>query len=683
MYHEQNKKNLIFSQLVKKMQNTLLFAILLLVITSLYSIPSFAGTAPVFNEVDSIVLEEDSAENQFDISSYAHDPDGGSLTFSIATEDTSKVDCTATGLHGATIKYVPAPNFNGAASCSISAIDNESLSAQITVDFTVTAVNDAPTLNIPEQEVPYEDQKSINLESFSNDADNDDELTYAIVEHDVDEVSCAITGSTLTMTSADGFFGDCTCTVRVSDGVAYSDEIVEIIVEFSSSIEAPDIVTLNNAVRNESTQTTFKIKNTGNIELSNLEFASDANSIYNVSISIDGNDILEVDEENTVTVHAFIPASTNSGVVTLGNIRILSDYANQTIVLKADVRAKLSIDSIEVTVDNEAESNFEDGDTVEEKGEPGSKIKFLIKLKNNFDSETDMDIQDIVMTITIPEIDNGQDLEYESPEFDIESDKTQWQEANVELPLLLDGKTYEITIEAEGEDENGNNHVAEFILKLVVEKKAHDLKLMYANLNDETLSCGGQTTLEVKVVNAGSEDEENVVLKIENSVLGLDLRESFEMTADIEDEDTVYYTKIFLLSVPENAKNGNYPINIKVFYNNAVLDDILTSHLKIINCAESEKVNDTIKKPVNQSNTSGAGSSTNTGQANMNLSENVAPAVNNSISNNTSQSIIESLIDNKMKLNVGTIILVIVVVGIALAIGIGIGLKIIKAGQKP
>src|SRR3990167_9116271 len=73
--------------------------------------------------------------------------------------------------------------------------------------------------------------------------------------------------------------------------------------------------------------------------------------------------------------------------------------------------SKLIFSDVDVKVGSKTSKNLEDGDTIDDEAEPGDTVEFRVEVKNNFTSAEDLDIEDIVVEVTIGEIDDGDDLE--------------------------------------------------------------------------------------------------------------------------------------------------------------------------------------------------------------------------------------------------------------------------------
>jgi len=241
---------------------------------------------------------------------------------------------------------------------------------------------------------------------------------------------------------------------------------------------------------------------------------------------------------------------------------------------------KLLIDKLDVKVGDRWSRNVDDGETVSREAEPGDDVDFKIKFKNNFTDAEDLKIEDITATVTIEEIDDGEDLDEESKEFDIREDDDKTVTISFKVPIEVEEDTFDVKIEAEGEDENGTDHSVEFAISLEVEKEEHELRFYRKTLSPSEIKAGKIASLNVGIINTGSEDEEDIELIISNSDIEYNTVVTIsEITAEpFEDESK--YTKTFRIEVPKTAEPGVYPINIKVTYDNG--DETLEDSVDLI-----------------------------------------------------------------------------------------------------
>jgi len=163
-------------------------------------------------------IDEDSGTKTIvdDLSSYATDPDGDKLTFSISSQNESQVKCS---IENNALKITPAANFYGTASCTVKVSDG-SLSAEDTFSITVNAVQDAPTWKtISEQELDPNSTKTLDLSQHASDVDGDSLSFSVLTQADTNIAECSISGSTLTIsTVGKTYAGETSCVVQVDDG---------------------------------------------------------------------------------------------------------------------------------------------------------------------------------------------------------------------------------------------------------------------------------------------------------------------------------------------------------------------------------------------------------------------------------------------------------------------------------
>ncbi len=87
-------------------------------------------------------------------------------------------------------------------------------------------------------------------------------------------------------------------------------------------------------------------------------------------------------------------------------------------------------------------------------------------------------------------------------------------------------------------------------------------------LSPSEIKAGKIASLNLGIINTGSEDEEDVELVISNSDIEYNTVVTIsEVTAEPY-EDESRYTKTFKIEVPKTTEPGVYPINIKVTYDN-------------------------------------------------------------------------------------------------------------------
>jgi len=246
--------------------------------------------------------------------------------------------------------------------------------------------------------------------------------------------------------------------------------------------------------------------------------------------------------------------------------------ALNTFTINVNRKSMLEIYDLDVYVDDSKDSNLNDGDTIGKEAKPKSNIKFDFVIKNLFDEdEDDIEIENIFITVTIKEIDDDDDLEEETKEFNLDAEeKSSTQSVEFDLPTAVDEGSYDVEIVVEGEEAKSpyTEHRVEWTLTLDVEKEKHDMDLERAEFDQITLSCDRETTFYVELVNFGSSDEDELILTIENSALGINIKQE-----DIEIDEGDDWSKSYPITVADDVAPGTYKVITKMYYDSSDYND--------------------------------------------------------------------------------------------------------------
>lgn len=231
--------------------------------------------------------------------------------------------------------------------------------------------------------------------------------------------------------------------------------------------------------------------------------------------------------------------------------------------------SKLIFSDVDVKVGSKTSKNLDDGDTIDDEAEPGDTVEFRVEVQNNFTRAQNLEIEDITVEVTIEEIDDGDDMDEESQEFDLNEENDKRVTLKFQVPLEVEEDTFDVTIHAEGEDENGTDHEADMTLKLEVDKENHLLKITRASLSPAEVSCSRKNIqLATTAINIGSEDEEDVTFEVLSSELGIGLKDDIdELTAE-PNEDESRFSKTYTFNVPDDIEAGSYPVTLRALYDN-------------------------------------------------------------------------------------------------------------------
>lgn len=252
---------------------------------------------------------------------------------------------------------------------------------------------------------------------------------------------------------------------------------------------------------------------------------------------------------------------------------------------------KLQISNVDVKVSSKTLLNLTDGQTVSEEARSDHVVEFRVEVRNNFTRSQDFKIRDITVKTTIEGIDNGEDLEIESDRFDLRADTERKSFFKFDIPLQVREDSYNVIITAEGQDEDGTSETAEMKLKLEVVNDNHMLKIIKASLTPAQVTCNRKNVqLAAAILNTGNLDEDGVSVQISNSDLGLDIRDKVGTIFSRPNEPESRFSKTYVFNVPKDLEAGNYPITLKVLYNDDRKSAENTATLIVNNCAKASNL---------------------------------------------------------------------------------------------
>ena len=287
---------------------------------------------------------------------------------------------------------------------------------------------------------------------------------------------------------------------------------------------------------------------------------------------------------------SWTPLSTGTYPVTVDANDGTDRHDTQSFDIIAREESKLVIDDLDVKVNTESDKDLKDGDRISKDAEPGDTVDFKFKIENRFTDDEDIEISDIELIVTILDIDDGDDLEEEADEFDLDADDKESMTLSFDIPLKVDSGTYDVKIELEGEDDNGLIHRVVWYLELDVDKQNHDVRITDARLGMSQLSCTRTTTLAVDVLNVGEKDEDDARLTITSNELGINVDKSFELEEGNDDDAEYSYST--MISLDSEFEAGTYPITIKTYYDGNRESDSQTLQLTVEDCGAMEQEED-------------------------------------------------------------------------------------------
>jgi hypothetical protein len=284
----------------------------------------------------------------------------------------------------------------------------------------------------------------------------------------------------------------------------------------------------------------------------------------------------------TVTLKSSVPKNADSGSDKIGTLDFKSTQLNKSVDIRTNAKSMLEFDSVKVSIDDASWDSVNEGGTADDEARPGDMFAVKVKMENLFndnDDETDLEIENVRITAVFHGAgEAGDDIDGDTEDFDIKAgDKSDEEEIDFDDDEIdwesNDGK---LTMEliADGIDENGAKHLTRFNFSIDVERESSAEFIFTRFEVPSSVQCGSSFTIYADGRSIGKKSDDEVVLKIKNSNLGIDLREEFEMGAyddeecdalEDDDEDCIEFEYRKVVTVPANIASGTYTIEAELF----------------------------------------------------------------------------------------------------------------------
>ena len=332
----------------------------------------------------------------------------------------------------------------------------------------------------------------------------------------------------------------------------------KVIEKQSVGIELSTIATVENVDLGNTASFTFTVKNTGSTDgLTNVKLdLSGIAAKYNTKVTDPVVGTLGPQQTDTVVVEFTVPKDEEGGKHSMGSVKVTSTEVAAGMSQKVYLSPKsyLKIDSVEVEGKESGKFSL---------AEP---TEFKVELVNDFK----IDLTDVFVTVTVLDVD-GDDLEVESESVDIDAGDSETVSVDVDLSKeFVDEDSYTVEVTVEGEDENGATQKNTMTKIIQVDREKHKVVIKQASLSEEEVSCTRATTVRVEVENQGKNNEKDVMVKVKNSALKLDVKKEKIELDKFSGDDNDY---VAVLAVDAaNAAVGSYPLTVEVYMGGSVVD---------------------------------------------------------------------------------------------------------------
>jgi hypothetical protein len=335
----------------------------------------------------------------------------------------------------------------------------------------------------------------------------------------------------------------------------------------------------------------FTIKNDGSVILTpTLTLPSNLTDNDNDKITLSATSLGTIAPGASSDVTLTASVSNDMDVDQYTGTIIVTDAVNsvtKTLPLKINVDPEICKDG-RVSNKNPIESadqgyikiDLKDPDNGDNFG-PGSDIQISLNVEN--DKEDDIDV---IVEAILYNMDQESEIEMvESDSISIDEDEDEDVDLTLKVPTsdsdLDEGDNFVLFVKAYedgNEDENCNYDTVD----LDFERNTNDVIINGVTISPQVASCSETVNFAVDVQNVGTREQDNVQVKLKETTLGLDLSsEIFSLKKFDKSGDSAI--KTFTFKIPDNAKEGDYYVDAKVFFTSKS-NSFSLNKLTVANC---------------------------------------------------------------------------------------------------
>ncbi|MBI2652582.1 lamin tail domain-containing protein [Candidatus Woesearchaeota archaeon] len=504
-------------------------------------------------------------------------PENSTLNFSVNASDPDDavlnyfwfINNSLASTNPLTFAYTP--DFNESGIRAVNATVRDSALNQISMAWIVRVsnVNRAPVLDpISNKVVSKNTNLSFNITAV--DFDNDT-VTFSLNHSRISLSKINNSLATVSWRPTNIDLGDNVINFTVSDGFLTDSKIV--IISVNGIGNTPPTITSLPKTDGEVNERYIYDAEANDIDNDTLVFSLKAN-LSGVSI------------DSSTGAISFVPSLSGLFAVNV-SVTDFTDIATQSFNLSIKEEIGLKIIDVDAKVDGRKSSNLVNKGKIRKESKPNSKVELKVTVKNVFSKNANLEINDVKVKAAIEGIDDGDDIEEESREFDLKAQDGKTVTLRFNIPVNADEGDFDVSIEAEGEDENNVERNARFDTELEIEKEKDDLRFLSFDLSPSTINCVRVINIKYKIINVGEEDEENSFLEIKNDDSGLDFSEkNIKIISEIGSN---IIQKSLRFKINNSIEQGTYQIIANIYTADNVLRDTKKVDLKVIDCIEKTK----------------------------------------------------------------------------------------------
>ncbi len=244
----------------------------------------------------------------------------------------------------------------------------------------------------------------------------------------------------------------------------------------------------------------------------------------------------------------------------------LGEYAGTFTITAVTEDGQTLTQTFELTINSENEFvslEIEDYDDLEEL-EPNDDFTVEIDVKNELSG---IDLENVEIKVWILDIDDNDDLDAESSDFDIGSSDHESEKIDFTIPINVDEDWFDMKVRVRGEDEDGTDfEVIQYFERVVEVIKDEDERVDFEDfeMSSTNLACGSTFSVNVDAINTGEDDLDEMYfrLKIEGTDVNI---KSEDFDLDSGDYDDREVNVDFYVTLPNDLDKESYNLEILAY----------------------------------------------------------------------------------------------------------------------
>ncbi len=545
--------------------------------------------APIFNGTIGDLTWNEDTNFSLNLSQYFNDVDSN-LSYSVSGNSAININISE-GI----AKFSQPKDWNGNENVKFSASDGEFAVDSNNISLTVVNMPEPPVL------MPLDCETSVNEDELHNctlnatDVENDT-ISFSAISSS--NLTCSVVGNALTYVSALNYNGLASCEVRANDRDGFDSVILNVNILAVNDAPRINSVTPAGTVKIISGGSQLFSASTSDIDSNNITtswylngnlsgngnsylFNKTANGNYNLSVMV-SDGLLNTSSSSSVVVG---PISIFTCSEVLGNVCSESEVCPGSVLGVKDSNMCCSIACVP------RPPTFEDADACESinstlkveivspsAGETfnlGNTVDVEARVTNNLNDDLDLTVDAHLYEKTGENsvVDISNDLQVSQG-----TDKN--TRFNIEIPSdleLIDNK-YAIFVKASNSD--ACNQVYKDI---TINRQKNQVVISQFTLDKDSVCPGDEIEAKVTAKNIGNNNQDNAYIRVDNVDLGMGEQTAPFKLEKAEQDDRK--TKSIILTVPDNAKAGEYKLKATAFFDSTQASDSKT--IKVGDCGQA------------------------------------------------------------------------------------------------